>query len=50
MNDISVVINYCSLEREFLNGRITESLKFSEYVVVSFGSLSMMERSKITHI
>jgi tetratricopeptide (TPR) repeat protein len=38
MNDISVVINYCSLEREFLNGCITESLKFSEDVVVSYGS------------
>ena len=38
MNDISVVINYCSLEREFLNGCITESLKFSEDLVVSYGS------------
>jgi tetratricopeptide (TPR) repeat protein len=38
MNNISVVINYCSLEREFLNICIRECLKFSDDVVVSYGS------------
>ena len=38
MNTISVVINYCSLEREFLNICIRECLKFSDDIVVSYGS------------
>jgi tetratricopeptide (TPR) repeat protein len=38
MNDISVVINYCSLEREFLNICLAECLKFSDDIVVSYGS------------
>ena len=38
MNDISVVINYCTLEREFLNSCLTECLKFSDDIVVSYGS------------
>ena len=38
MNDISVVINYCSLEREFLSICLSECLKFSDDVVVSYGS------------
>jgi tetratricopeptide (TPR) repeat protein len=38
MNIISVVINYCSMEREFLNICIKECLKFSDEIVVSYGS------------
>ncbi len=38
MNNISVVINYCSLEREFLSICIRECLKFSDDIVVSYGS------------
>lgn len=38
MNDISVVINYCTLERDFLNNCLSECLKFSDDVVVSYGS------------
>jgi tetratricopeptide (TPR) repeat protein len=38
MNKISVVINYCSLEREFLSSCINECLKFSDDIVVSYGS------------
>jgi len=38
MNNISVVINYCSLEREFLSICIRECLQFSDDIVVSYGS------------
>jgi len=38
MNHISVVINYCSLEREFLNICIRECMKFSNDIVVSYGT------------
>ena len=38
MNHISVVINFCSLEREFLNICLRECMKFSNDIVVSYGS------------
>lgn len=38
MDNISVVINYCSLEREFLNICLTQCMKFSNDIVVSYGS------------
>ena len=38
MNNISVVINYCSLEREFLSICIKECIKFSDDIAVSYGS------------
>lgn len=34
----SVIINYCSNERAFINALLTECLKFSNDIVVSYGS------------
>jgi hypothetical protein len=38
MNSISVIINYCSNEHAFLKPVLNECLKFSDDIVVSFGS------------
>lgn len=38
MNHISVVINFCSMDREFLNICVSECMKFSNDIVVSYGS------------
>lgn len=38
MDNISVVINYCSLEREYLNICLNQCMKFSNDIVVSYGS------------
>jgi hypothetical protein len=38
MSNVSVVINYCSNERIFLDAILSESQKFSDDIVVSYGS------------
>jgi len=35
---VSIVINYCSNEKEFLDANLNECLKFSNDIVVSYGS------------
>jgi hypothetical protein len=38
MNNISVIINYCSNEKAFLDACIEECAKFSNEIIVSYGS------------